>query len=197
MATLTAEVLPQAGGTGKHFIANILFDEQKFLVPGKVFVPLDAELGVIVRNLIAAGTEVLLTQEQVDDPGDLTYDDLEIVTASDLDNDKKQEIFRLRNRLSFQMANMAAIDFYGFFTAFSELLVKGYNINDSNRDQVYLDIVDGGDEDTIALLQTYVETSDKISTFSDLYKWTNETIASIEAAATQEEFDQITDSYSF
>lgn len=196
MASLTAELLPQIGGTGKYHIRNIIFTEQTLLEPGKQFMSIAPNLGINVRELIAAGHDVLIDESQLSNTS-LTLDNLEVIQNDDFKQAKRLEIFRLKNKFSYSMTMISALDFFAFYTSFSELLIRGYNINDNNRDEKYLEIVDTGDDDLITLLQTYVESSDKINTLHLLHKNIQTYIKDIEAAETPEEFGQITESYSF
>lgn len=197
MQRLTLEVLPQVGNTGKYFVGNVLFEEQKYLSPERDFVAISPEVGMKIRETLTSGAKILLTEDQVKNPGDLTYDDFEINLGTDLELEKRKEYTSLRNFIGYQTAMISALDFFGFYTSYSELLMRGYNINDANRDELYLQIIDTEDEHLIELLQTYVETCDKIKERFSLYSTVKKLLNDIDQATTLEELSQIKDSYSF
>lgn len=197
MQRLILEVLPKAGKIEKYFVGNVLFEEQKYLSPGRDFVPVGPDLGMKIRGIIASGAEVLLEEEKVKNPRNLQYEDFEIINRSDFEIEKRKEVLRIKNVLGYQTAMLSAMDFFGFYTSFSELISRGYNINDKNRDEIYLEIIDTGDEYLIDLLRSYVETNDKIKESYNKYSEIKKILREIDKVETIEELSKLKDSYDF
>lgn len=182
----------------KYRVNNVIFSDQIFLSSGKKFIKINSETALKIRDSILEGADVYLTEDQVEEKKDLLmYEDVEIIVPQDLEKAKNAEVKRLRSYLHYSMAMVAAMDFYGFYTSFSELLSRGYNINDLNRDEMYIQIIDTGDSELITALQNYIETSEKISSFHRIYTAVHKAIEKIQEATTQEEFEQAKGTYSF
>jgi hypothetical protein len=191
MQRLTLEVLPQVGNTGKYFVGNVLFEEQKFLSIQKVFVPISPEVGLQIRETLGTGAEVLLTKDQVENPGDLTYDDFEVISHSDFEVEKRKAIFEIRNKISYSTATISALDLYGFHSLYSSLLSRGYNISDENREEKYLEIINTGDEELLKLLEDYIEVKDGIDATAKMYQLLKQYLLELEETTTQDELDQV------
>jgi hypothetical protein len=174
-----------------------LFEDQTYISPGREFIPVSPDLGMKIREILSTGAEILLTEEQVKNPKTLNYEDFEVNSRSDLEIEKRKESVRIKNYLGYQTAMLSALDFFGFYTSFSELLTRGYNINDKNRDEIYLEIIDTGDEYLIDLLRLYVETNDKIKEKYRKYYRIKNILEEIEKVETIEDLDKLKDSYDF
>jgi hypothetical protein len=188
---LTLEILPQAGGTGKYFIGNVIFKEQQYLSPEKRFIPISPEVGMKIRETLGTGADVLLTEDQTINYSNLTYEDFEIISHTDFEVEKRKALFEIRNKIGYSTATVSALDLYGFHSLYSSLLSKGYNISDENREEKYLEIINTGDEDLLKLLEDYIEVKDGIDSAAKMYQLLKQYLIEIEETTTQDELDQV------
>jgi hypothetical protein len=191
MDVLTLELLPQAGDTGKYFVGNVIFKEQQYISPEKKFVLISPEVGFQIRETIGSGAEVLLTEEQIENSGDLKYEDFEIISHTDFEVEKRKTLFKLRNRMGYSSAIVSAMDLYGFYICYSTLLSRGYNITDENREEKYLDIINSEDEELLQLLEEFIEMKEKLDVATETYFTIKKYIKDVEETTTIEQLEEV------
>lgn len=99
-------------------------------------------------------------------PGELAHTDVIISENDGLEKDKLMFLSDMYRGIDYQLFMFSAIDFYDFLAVFNEMTAAGYFITDQNREEKYIEIIETGDEELIALLESYLEKKDKLDTIS-------------------------------
>ena len=96
---------------------------------------------------------------------DVQPHDLMIVEPdiSDLDTAKKVAVQKVRQMVTHQQANVSGLMMYQYININNILCDKGYFIHDDNKEEVYLQILETGDEKLIDKLELYLNARDEIS----------------------------------
>lgn len=102
---------------------------------------------------------------------------------------------RLRPKVNEVFMSLSAFTFYEFFTVNNMLASKGIFITEENREEKYLEILNTGDDVLIDYLERYLEAMDKIEIHSSTYKQCLQAEKDIENASTEEEIDEIINTY--
>ena len=74
---------------------------------------------------------------------------------SELEKHKKIITKKIRQQVTHQQSNVSGIMLYEYTNINNYLCDKGYFIHDDNKEDVYLDILETGDEDLIDHLEIY------------------------------------------
>ncbi len=110
------------------------------------------EDGVIVR--------VIKDYQNIDVmPSDLIF----VRTEEELDLQKRALIIKARQLVTHQQANVSGLMMYQYININNILCDKGFFIHDDNREEVYLKILETGDELLIDKLEIYLNARDEIS----------------------------------
>ena len=120
----------------------------------------------MIDNAILSNKLVYINKEQTSNelhPWDLTLVD-ELV-LSDI---KKSSIIKIRSIINPIISQVSGLSLYGFMVLNNELVAKGFAIYEDNREEVYLKILETGDEDLITKLEDYLNYKDEIDRVSQL-----------------------------
>ena len=105
---------------------------------------------------------------------------------------KKEEAAKVLNDYYQRVMNSVALfEMYNVMLINNELGANGYFITSTNREEVYIDIINSGDEKLITLLQEYLEAKDKIDPMMTYYNKLKEAKLKLKEAKTVEEIDPI------
>ncbi len=132
---------------------------------------LNLGLATYTANLIKASIEkgiVVRINKDFQGPDVTTNDLIFVSTQSDLELKKKSLVQKVRQLVTHQQANISGIMMYEFITINNELCDKGYFIHDDNKEEVYLNILETGDEALIDKLERYLNARDVIARSSYL-----------------------------
>lgn len=101
---------------------------------------------------------------------DIQPHDLIIIepTISDLDQLKKVKLQKVRQLITHQQANVSGLMMYQYININNILCDKGYFIHDENKEEVYLQILETGDEKLIDKLEAFLNARDIIDRSSFL-----------------------------
>jgi hypothetical protein len=98
-------------------------------------------------------------------PGEVIIEDID---PEDIRNVKSSEIKRIRVLITPELASISGIALYSWIMLNNELNSKGYFIYDGNREEVYLSILETGDEELINKLEEYLNYKDEIARVAQL-----------------------------
>jgi len=93
---------------------------------------------------------------------------VEDIDPEDIGNVKSVEIRRIRALITPELASISGVALYSWIILNNELNSKGYFIYDGNREEVYLSILETGDEELINKLEEYLNYKDEIARVSHL-----------------------------
>ena len=95
----------------------------------------------------------------------------------DTDENKYRIISKLDEYLQGRLKDAKLVDYIIYMEYNNELASKGYFITDSNREEMYLKILETGDDTLIDILEQYLIMKDKLSfitfarkTFTDIFE---------------------------
>lgn len=95
----------------------------------------------------------------------LELSDLNIVNVTPLKAAKIRAHSNIANQINNRlMSNLMVMNIYKFVLVDSILKNGGYFVTDENREQVYLDIVNNGDQKYIRALEEYLDVKDRMAT---------------------------------
>jgi len=120
--------------------------------------------------------------------------DLIIIEKNEIDElelYKGQYKTKARRHINHFMANIHGIQLFEFYDANNKLCSKGYFVHEDNREEVYLQILETGDEDLINDLEIYLNAYDILHRQTVLEKLYKKLYNDLNFAKTKEECDII------
>lgn len=108
-----------------------------------------------------------------------------------IDDVRDSSISKIKTLLTPVISKVSGLSMYGFIVLNNELVSKGFAIYEGNREEVYLSILETGDEDLINKLEDYLNYKDEIERVSQLERQFTEIISSIKDANTVEDILKI------
>jgi hypothetical protein len=145
---------------------NVFFYEDVGRIPGKFFVAMSPGDAIQIKRRI--NKEILLiSRDQIpQDPyspfPEVTIDMFTSKTDSTFELRKLRCLSEISARIGYELTIISAIELLEFFVIITSFAEKGIVINDTNREEKYLEIVSSSDEHLINLLEKYLEIKDKI-----------------------------------
>jgi len=135
---------------------NELFDDTRFMV-------VDDDIYNYVVDNYEKG-ELLYPDTIVD----LSLSDIEFIEFDDVQALKNNALnIFIRNELR---NDDTSLDFFLISVKFTilnnQMIEKGYVFTPDNKEEIYLDVLNGGDEQSIEILEDYIEVLDAVTTYS-------------------------------
>lgn len=147
---------------------KILRDEQEILDPAIVIETQDQEFFMQVRDVIIAGG-TLTYPVSAGDPDDMS--DLTVQNIDSLQIAKTKAYSSAAMQISQRFDNtLVVFDFYQLMVMNNIFIDKGYVVTDQNREQIYLDVLNSGNEVYLTILEKYLEIRDRIESINSFYK---------------------------
>lgn len=147
---------------------KILRDEQEILDPAIVIETQDQEFFMQVRDVIIAGG-TLTYPVSAGDPDDMS--DLTVQNIDSLQIAKTKAYSSAAMQISQRFDNtLVVFDFYQLMVMNNIFIDKGYVVTDQNREQIYLDVLNSGNEAYLTILEKYLEIRDRIESINSFYK---------------------------
>jgi len=115
----------------------------------------------ILSNTLAFIQHKLMTNEVM--PWEVIIGD-----SITIDNVKDSSIAKIRTFLTPEISKASGLSLYGFMVLNNELVAKGFAIYEENREEVYLKILETGDDKLITKLEDYLNYKDEIDRVSQL-----------------------------
>lgn len=88
----------------------------------------------------------------------------------DIDAAKQAAIIKARSLITPEISKQSGFVLYDFMMKNNVLASKGYFITDENREEKYIDIIETGDMDLIMVLESFLESKDKLDRANALNK---------------------------
>lgn len=123
-----------------------------------------------ISDALMAGKQVTITKSLMTDEV-LPFE----VTITDVGNSidpllaaKNATIAKVRMLVTPELSKIAGLALYAFIVLNNDLAAKGFFITDENREEMYLKILETGDESLIQKLEDYLNHRDEIDRVSQL-----------------------------
>ncbi len=125
-------------------------------------------------------------------PGEVNVVDID---TDDITNVRLAQIARVRMLITPALASISALTSYSWIMLNNELNAKGYFIYDGNREEVYLSILETGDDVLIAKLEEYLNFKDEIARVAQLNTKFSNVIKDIMAIETKVSIVALADNF--
>lgn len=124
----------------------------------------------------------------------LKQEDLIIESEDDLSKRKNDEIAKYRRQINRLFLSMNLMDIYDFMMINNRFNSLGHFIHERNKEEVYMAIINEGDESLIDDLETYLTSMEELNAINRRYKNFRDAIHKIVDAKDHEDLDEIIDS---
>jgi hypothetical protein len=148
---------------GKYNIVNIIMSEAKYILPNAKYVALPNEVALRLKNELNQGKLIYIRKEFVDNPvsKDIPFEHFNIELPKELNQKKSAAKARVHQKISAYTSMLTAFDALEFWLISSKLTAMGFNVMDeSNKEQTYLNIIQTGNDDLITDLERFLEVKD-------------------------------------
>jgi len=81
---------------------------------------------------------------------------------NDIDFIREANLISVKSKITPEMTKESGYTMYEFMKKHTEMMDAGYFITDKNREMKYMEIIETDDDELIELLESYLETRDKI-----------------------------------
>jgi hypothetical protein len=172
---------------------NVFFYEDVGRLPGKFFVAASPSDAIQIKRRI--NKEILLiSKDAIPKDPHTPFPEVTI----DMFESKKDSTFELRKlrclgdigaRVNYELTVISAIELFEYFVIITSFAEKGIIINDTNREEKYLEIVSSTDEKLITLLEKYLEIKDKVDKVYSRYRELTQSKDTISQARNDDELN--------
>ena len=180
-------------------VSNIFLNEVKYILPTAKYVDLPNQVALILKNELNQGKVITIKKVDVDDRKipDIPLENFKIKTPETLDQKKSQLKSKVNQRISAYTALLSGLDLYDFFVITIKLQTMGFNVLDEgNKENIFLDIINTGNENIISDLERFLELKDKFDSILKKYKSTRDYFREIDECETEEELEETKDGWS-
>lgn len=173
---------------------NVIFSEAKYVLPNAKYIALPTEVALKLKNELNNGKIISIEKKIADDPKikDIPFDSFKIESASTLNQKKSAARARVHQRVSGYTALLTGFDMLEFWMISSKLQANGYNVmNDENKEEVYLSIINTGNEDLISDLERFLEVKDIFDSMMRKYRGLKQYFREVNDCDTEEELEDV------
>jgi hypothetical protein len=159
---------------GKYNVVNIIMSEAKYILPNAKYVALPNEVALRLKNELNQGKLIYIRKEFVDNPvsKDIPFEHFNIELPKELNQKKSAAKARVHQKISAYTSMLTAFDALEFWLISSKLTAMGFNVMDeSNKEQTYLNIIQTGNEDLISDLERFLEVKDIFDNDDEKISW--------------------------
>lgn len=180
---------------GKEYqVTNIYFTEVKYIIPSAKYVDLPNEVALKLKNDLNQGKYITIKKEDIDlrTSPDISYDKFSMVSPRSLDKKKAMVKASANQKLAVYSSLLTALDIFEFFTITGKLQSYGFNVLDEpNKEAVFLNIINTGDDNLISDLERFLESKDKFDKILKRKKGLRDYFAEIDNCDTEEELNKV------
>jgi hypothetical protein len=193
MNKLAVELIKDYGSETFYRVLDVIFLDQTHKRTGRFYAYTTPEQGLRVRNAIMNNNKLTLTKDKLNKI--VSFDDFKQNEVNSVQEKKIVKVREIYKILDEKMAIVTGLSLYSFFSDMVRLAAHGYFITDSNREEVYLKIIDSADEDLISCLETYLDSKDRIDEVTAFHRRATSLIRDLENAETDEEIEKALEDY--
>lgn len=181
--------------TGDYYeIVSVTTNQEQYLEQGDQYINMALTAGEDAKSALSVGKRVFVPKNLANE---ITSMDLIIGDTDELEKKRLSLLFRARGSMTQAAAQLRAFDFFEFTMCNNHLASKGFFITDNNREEVYIQIINSGDEKIIETLERYLNLLDRISVPNYQYNAYLEFEESVMGAKTLEELSDIEKGYRY
>jgi len=185
----------QLAERGKNYqLTNVFFREVQHIIPSAKYVDLPNEVALKLKNLLNQGKYIEITKENVDkrNSSDIPFENFLVIESTDLSMKKAMEKARVSQKLSIYSSLLTALDIFDFFVITGKLQSMGFNVLDeNNKEEVFLNIINTGDDNIITDLERFLETKSRFENISKKYRGVKEYFSEIDNCDSEEEMEEV------
>lgn len=177
-----------------YHVNNIILTEAKFVLPSAKYVALPNTVAITLKYQLNQGKLISIKKELVDNPvsKDIPLAHFKVTEPKDLDMKKSAAKAKVHQRISAYTALLSAFDIFEFFTITGKLHSLGFEIfNEPKREEVYLSIIETGNEDLISDLERFLEIKDVFDRMMKKHRNLKQYFREIDDCDTEEELNEI------
>jgi len=177
-----------------YLVTDIMLSEVKYVIPTEKYQALPTEVALKLKTEINAGNVVKIEKEFIDNPKskDIPFDNFTIEEPVELEMKKSAVRAKANSRLSAYSATINALDIYDFFVITGKLTASGFNVLDEeNKEEIFLEIINTGNENLISDLERFLETKDKLDKISKKHRGLIQYFKEVDECETEEELKDV------
>jgi hypothetical protein len=181
---------------GKYNIVNIIMSEAKYILPNAKYVALPNEVALRLKNELNQGKLIYIRKEFVDNPvsKDIPFEHFNIELPKELNQKKSAAKARVHQKISAYTSMLTAFDALEFWLISSKLTAMGFNVMDeSNKEQTYLNIIQTGNDDLITDLERFLEVKDIFDNMMRKYRELKRYFKEIDECDDEKELEEVID----
>jgi hypothetical protein len=173
---------------------NVIFTEAKYVLPNAKYIQLPTEVALTLKNHLNQGKIITIKKELVDERQnpDIPIENFIIESAKTIDQKKSAARAQVHQRVSSYTALLTGFDLFEFWIIIGKLQSSGFNVmNESNKEEVYLSIINTGNEDLISDLERFLEIKDVFDSMIKKYRGLKQYFREINDCDTEEELKDV------
>lgn len=177
-----------------YVVNNIILSEAKYVLPTAKYVALPNQVALVLKQQLNQGMLITIEKDLIDNPfsRDIPLENFKIETPKELNKMKSAAKAKVHSRISAYTALLSAYDMFEFFMISGKLQSMGFNIFDeSNKEEIYLQIISTGNEDLITDLERYLEIKDIFDNMMKKYRGLKRYFREIDECDTEEELEDV------
>jgi len=177
-------------------VNNVIFAEAKYILPNAKYVALPNSVALALKNQLNQGKGVSIKKEFIDNPKtkDIPLENFVIEEPNTLDQKKSATKARVHSRISAYTAMLTGFDILEFWMILGKLQSMGFNVmNDENKEQIFLDIINTGNEDLITDLERFLEIKDIFDSMMKKHRGLKQYFIEINECDSEEELQEVVD----
>lgn len=185
----------QLGEFGNFYqVNNIILSEAKYVLPNAKYIALPNEVALKLKNELNQGKVITIEKEFADNPksNDIPIEHFTIKKAETVDQMKAAAKSKVNQRVSTYTAMLTGFDILQFWMIAGKLTSNGYNVmNEEGKEEVFLSIINTGNEDLISDLEKFLEVKDIFDNMMRKYRGLKQYIREIDDCDTEEEIEDV------
>jgi hypothetical protein len=174
-------------------VSNVFLNEVKYILPNAKYVDLPNEVALTLKNELNQGKLITIKKPDVDErkSPDIPLEHFEIKQPETIEQKKSQLKSKVNQRISAYTSLLSALDIYDFFVTTGKLQSMGFNILDEgNKENIYLDIINTGNESIISDLERFLELKDTFDKILKKYHATKDYFREVDECETEDELEE-------
>ena len=180
-----------------YLVNNVILTEAKYVLPTAKYVALPNQVALQLKNELNQGKIITISKEKIDNPKskDIPFEDFDIQEPQSLEQKKSAARARVHQRISGYTALLSAYDVFEFVMVSGKLQAMGFNVlNTEKQEEVYLGIIETGNEDLITDLERFLEVKDIFDNIMKKYRGLKQYFREINDCDTEEELEEVIES---
>jgi len=178
-------------------VTNVFLSEAKYVLPNAKFIDLPSDVALKLKNALNMGKSVSIEKKLIDSPfsKDIPIRHFVIEEPKILEQMKSAVRAKVNSRISAYTSLLTAFDMLEFWLITGKLNAMGYPVlNEDNKEQTFLDIINTGNEDLITDLERFLEVKDIFDSMMKKYRGLKQYFREIDDCDTEEELKDVVDS---